>query len=133
MEFLRNAGTGQLKAVARGVVQAEQMRMYPEDSPLRLVGPNAAAVCFERETRMDVNRKNYLPTPYHANAKYSSLLGARITFSDDDLPFNPAVPFDPQKTTLPPEEHKQMQEGMLEARLNKGPVAWGIRHGPIRV
>jgi hypothetical protein len=133
VQFLRDAKTGQLKAVARGVVRSEQMRMYPEGSPLRLIGPNAQAASFERESRMDVSRKDFLATPFSPNAKYSSLSGARITFGEDDMPFNAGAPFDARRTTLPEEEHAQMQAGMVDARLNKGPVAWGLRHGPIRV
>lgn len=133
VQFLRDANTGQLRAVARGVVRSERMRMFPSGSPLRLIGPSAQAADFERETRVDLNRKDYLATPFHPTAKFSSLSGARITFSDDDQPFNAAVPFDARRTTLPFDEHRQMQVGMIDARLNRGPVTWGIRHGPIRV
>lgn len=133
VQFLRDAKTGQLRAVARGVVRTERMRMFPENSPLRLIGPTAQPAHFERETRMDLNRKDYLATPFHRNAKFSSLSGARITFADDDMPFNSSVPYDARQTTLPVEEHAQLQTGMVEARLNRGPVAWGIRHGAIRV
>lgn len=133
VQFLRDAKTGQLKAVARGVVRNEQMRMYPEGSPLRLIGPNARPATFERESRVDVSRKGFMATPFSPTGKYSSLSGARITFGDDDMPFNAAAPFDARRTTLPPEEYQQMQAGMVEARFNKGPVAWGLRHGPIRV
>ncbi|MEL6186610.1 MAG: hypothetical protein AAFU79_18480 [Myxococcota bacterium] len=133
VQFLRDAQTGQLKAVARGIVRSEKMRFFPEGSTLRLLGPNAQAAHFERETRVDLNRKDYLPTAFHNTAKFSSLQGARITFGDEDLPFNSGIPYDARRTTLPAEEHGQMQTGMLDARLNKGPVAWGLRHGAIRV
>lgn len=133
VQFLRDAKTGQLRAVARGVVGTERMRMYPEGSPLRLLGPNARAATFERESRVDVSRKDFMATPFSQGAKFSSLSGARITFGEGDMPFNSAAPFDARKTTLPPEEYGQMQAGMVEARFNKGPVAWGMRHGPIRV
>lgn len=133
VQFLRDAQTGQLQAVARGIARTEQMRMYPEGSPLRLIGPSAQPVWFERETRVDLNRKHYLATPFSPAGKFSSLSGARISFGEDDLPFNAAVPFDARRTTLPPDEHAQMQAGMVDARLNRGPVTWGLRHGPIRV
>lgn len=133
VQFLRDAKTGQLKSVARGIVRTEQMRFFPEGSTLRLIGPNAQAAHFERETRVDLNRKHYIPTSFHGTAKYSSLQGARISFGEEDLPFNSGVPFDARSTTLPAEEHGQMQSGMLDARLNRGPVTWGLRHGSIRV
>ena len=133
VEFLRDAKTGELRAVARRVVQSEKMRMFPESSPLRLIGPAAQPVVFERETRADLGRKHFVPTPFSRTDKYSPLFGSPITFAPEDLPFNAAVPFDARRMTLPADEHRQMQAGMADARMNKGPVAWGLRHGAIRV
>lgn len=133
VQFLRDAKTGELRQVARGVVRRQQLESYPTSSPLRLIGEQAQPAVFERETKADLNRKDYMATPFHANAKFSPLLGARITFAEDDSPFNAGAPFDARETTMPKEDHDQMMSGMLDARLNRGPLAWGNRLGAIRV
>ena len=135
IQYVRDANTGDLKVLARRVSKSstQKANQSPGSSPLKFFGANASPAIFEKETALHQNRKDYLATPFHPDAKFSPLSGARITFGDDDLPFNSAVPFDARKTTLPEGEHNQLQTGMVEARLNRGPVAWGIRHGSIRV
>lgn len=133
VQFLRDANTGQLRSVARNVVRTERMQLFPSSSPMRLIGPTAQPAVFERETKAHINRRNYLPTQFSQQAKFSSLSGARITFGEEDQPFNSAVPFNARQTTMSSDEHRQMSSGMMDAQFNQGPVAWGLRHGAIRV
>ncbi len=133
VDQLANANTGVLKSWAKNATRNEQQQFWPSDSPLHLIGDSARAVTYSRNSKIENNRSNWVAGPFNPNAKFSPLAGAPIVFDTGDNPFNPATQHDTQATTIPQEDWKQMQGGMDNARVNRGPSTWAMRHSRIRV
>jgi hypothetical protein len=121
---IAGANTAQIKALANNAVRGTQRPMFPEGSPLQFIGNNATAASFSRETRADVNRREwgaFRPTG-RVQGKFSPLSGMPITFDPNDLPINARTPrarLAPH-TTVPEAMDSQVRAGMADAHLNRG-------------
>jgi hypothetical protein len=121
---LAGANTAQIKALANNAVREAQRPMFPEGSPLQLMGPNARPAVFARETQADVSRRQWgaFRATGAPQGKFSPLSGMPITFDPNDAPISARVPRAAVagRTTVPAEMDSQVRAGMAEAHLNRG-------------
>lgn len=120
VNFLGNANTGQLRTLARNV----QTPLFPVDSPMAYIGPNARPAAYAAKSRTEQNRRewgDFLPGGT-TRAKYLPLDGMEISFDANDRAINAAVPREvlAQQTTVPEDMDFQVRGGLYESHLNRG-------------
>lgn len=128
VDFFRGASTGQLKALATNVTQQTNRPLFPRDSVLSLLGPNATPAYFAPESRTEESRRrnwgDWRPyaTGGASSGKFTPLSGMPITFDPGDRPISIQVPREvlARSTTVDANMDSQVRHELFEAHLNRG-------------